>query len=620
MSLPESPATDVEAFVHWALDDARTLEERLTAELIIEHGETAWHHRHQTGQHIDWQARQERDRQRSLNPAYQPTYTEVTARRAAEMFPHIKSYDLNTWAYKDRPVRDISAVRFLKGVEALSLRCDFTDLSPVVELPNLRSLSLISPVCEDYRLLARCTGLRCLSLSFGVHWPELDGIETLQQLEELSLTGNLLVFPKGLTFPRVRRGGLTCAPLFARSVRDLPQFPACEFLNLGGVERLDGIEDFPLLRNLTLAGVVRDFVPLTALAELTCFKHSGARPLDLAPLSRLPRLLFTSFQTQHIYGMDKDPLRDLTPLMTAPMLRELHVSGCPPLEMEAATVNAGLRPWDDLLLAPEPPAVPRLRIIIAPQNSHPRSPDEHRGPGEPELMDKGVRDCEGRWVARFATRCVSERVGNEDWGNVTASAVNRGMMAMVECYEVLEKFPLIVEALREVLARLRYDYCGQIMICLRVPPPEPTPAQAELTRRFREEQDEAESDQRMRDNEARLENLYLYQIKQQEGEEVDPEEFAVPSPEPPPPAPWEVEGEDDEDDDDDEGSGNFAVKEKPEPPPEFLDDEHPLADSYRFIATFRLGELWICHRHAALGLHLMGRDADEEWPAEEKKS
>ena len=36
------------------------------------------------------------------------------------------------------------------------------------------------------------------------------------------------------------------------------------------------------------------------------------------------------------------------------MLRELHVSGCPPLEMEAAIVNAGLRPWDDLLLAPEP--------------------------------------------------------------------------------------------------------------------------------------------------------------------------------------------------------------------------------------------------------------------------
>lgn len=608
---------DTEAFTRWALDDARTLEERYTTELLVERVEQWWHNKNQTGYFTPWKVTDERNRQRFLNPAYQPEYSETSVRRAAEMLPTITRWNLAA-TYLERPVRDMAVLRFLPALETLAVDCHVPDLSLLAELPGLRTLNFHSPVCEDYRPLARCTQLRSLWLTFGVHWPAVEGLEKLQQLEDLTLGGNLLVLPGGTVFPRVRRGGLHCAPLHTRNVRDLPQFPACEFLTLSGVERLDGIEALPHLRNLTLSGPVRDLAPLAELRALTWLSYVGALPLDVAPLARAPRLLCASFQTQHTFGIDKAPPRDYAPLAASPTLRELHVLGCPPVELEVAALNTALPPWDDVLLAPQPRPVPPLRVIVAPQKMHPQRMEPHRGPDEPELEDTGIRGCEGFWVARFATGWVSERVGHADWGHVDASGSYRTLTARVECYEVLERFPEIVEALREVLARLRYEYIGRLYISLRVPPPEPTAAQAQLLKQFQNEQDEANFEQRQRDERERLEQLYLYQLKQQQGEPVDPAEFAPAPLEPRPPAPWEVESEDDEDDE--EGSGNFAVKKKPDPPPDFWDDEHPLAGNYRLGANFNLGEFWLDHYHAALGLHLLRRAADEEFPPEEKSS
>src|ERR1039458_3962344 len=119
-------------------------------------------------------------------------------------------------------------------------------------LPNLRVLKFGSSQCEDLRPLARCVQLRELELTTGIswwrnrsQWPGVSGLEKLVQLEKLSLAGNLLAFPRGIAWPNVRVATLKCEPLAVRCLRDLPQLSACEFLTLGGVERLDGIEAFP---------------------------------------------------------------------------------------------------------------------------------------------------------------------------------------------------------------------------------------------------------------------------------------------------------------------------------------------------------------------------------------
>ena len=610
---------DAETFARWALDDARTLDERYTTELLIKFAETWWHHKHQTGERVSMEEREEMRRERYINPAYQPCYTEERARRAAEVLPDIKGWDLRT-DFQNRPIRDIAVLRFLPALESLNISCDIADPSLLADLPSLRSLGFYSPVCEDFRPLARCTQLRFLSVTFGCHWPEVAGLEKLRQLESLTLCGNLLVLPPGLVYPRVRQGSIMCAPLYAKNVRDLPQCPACEFLTLSGVERLDGIEAFPRLRNLTLTGPVRDFAPLTALHELTWLHYGGVLPLDVAPLARLPRLRCAIFQTNAPYG-DKSPPRDYGPLTNSPTLREFHVHGCTPIETEVAALNTMLPPWDELFLAREPRVVPPLRVIIAPQMQHPRRMEDHRGPDEPDLMDAGVRTCEGFWVARYATNFITARVGHSDWGRVDAGGPNRSFTVWVECYEVIERLAEIVDAAREVLARLRYEYIGGLLIALRVPPPKPTPAQAELLVRLRKEQDNACFGQRGKDEQERLERLHLYQLQQQEGDPIDPREFSASPLDPVPSTPREVECDDEDDDEDDEDAGDLAVKQRPDPPPSLWDEhEHPLADSYRLYAALTPGELWVDPGQAPLALHLLGRDsADEEIPEEEKK-
>ncbi|HEV7403295.1 MAG TPA: hypothetical protein VGO11_10225 [Chthoniobacteraceae bacterium] len=606
---------DPAAFIRWALDDARTLEERYTTELLVEQADDHWHSRHRTGRITPFEKVLARTRERYLNPAYQPAYSETSVHHAAEIVPHLTAWRLSSCSAYERPIRDIAVLRFMPALTELTINADIPDISLVAELPNLCSLGLGSPLCEDFRPIARCRNLRFLSLSLRAPWPEVSGLETLQQLESLHLTGNLLVFPPGLVFPNVREGALECAPLQARNVRDLPQLPACEFLRLAGVERLDGIEAFPRLRNLTLTGPVRDFSPLIELPALTWLNYVGALPLDVSPLARAPALLRAGFQSSHVFGVDKAPARDYAPLAASATLRELTVTGCPPVDLEVAALNAALPPWDDLFLRPEPRPVPPLRVIIAPRLRHPRSPETHLRPDEQAPPDVGLRQCEEHWLARCGTAFVSERIGHADWGHVTTTGIHRHLHAYAECYEDLPRFPEIVEALRALLARLRADCIGTLYLQLRVRQ-QPTPAQQELLRQFREKRDDADFEQSARDEQERQERLRQFQIKQQQGETIDPQDFSPAPRDPLPLPPWEAESDDDEDADD-EGSGNFAVKTKPDPPPDPYDDGHPLADNYRLMLSFTLGEVWLDPYYAGLGLHLLHREeADEEIPEE----
>jgi hypothetical protein len=608
---------DTEAFIRWALDDARTVEERFTVELLVEKYLDRWHWKHKTGvQSEPWEHRHERVRQRKLNPAYEPHYTEENLRRALEIAAGDKGWECRSGS-DDRPARSIELLRFLPHMEEVSVNGEVEDVSPLLALPGLRKLNFCCPGCEDLRFLDALTTLRELSLGLGCHWPLVGDFSVLDELETFHLSGNLLALPKGWVWPKVRTGTLSCSPLAARALADLPVFPACEFLTLSGVERLDGIEAFPLLRNLTLTGPVRDFTPLTALRNLTCLTYNGALPLDVSPLALLPKLHYASFHTSHVWGLDNAAmLRDYGPLAASPSLRELHVTGCPPLELEVAAINATLPPCDDLFLAEKPRPIPqRARMVIAPMDKHPqRTSVPHREPGEPDLVDKGVRYCEGRWVKDFVQQYITRRVGHSDWGSAGASGEYCSVSITIECYEVVERLEEILDALREAIARLRRDYSRAFfMIALRVPPPKPTEAQAKLMQQFRADEDKADFERRKQENQDHLERLYLYKLKKEEGDKIDPKEFAAPAPTPQPPPPWESEEDDDDDD-----SGDIAVKKKPEPPPLWFDDDHPLADNYRLAGTVMLDEIWFYAHFRDIAIHLMRREPDVEIPEEKK--
>ncbi len=607
---------NAEAFITWALDSSRSTEERYTTLLLVERGVDFWNSHHNTGVYRNWCQQSEEQRQRRLNPAFDPRYSEEDLVRACEMLPKI-----NTWyhhGYSQRPLRDLTAFGFLTEMESMGINnSEVTDLTPLARITALHTLDFSSAFCDDFSPLARCLGLRNLNLSIGVRWPDVTGLEALEEIETLSLVGNLLAFAPGVAWPNVRRGTLVCSPLCARNVDALPFFPRCEFLTLAGVDRLDGIERYaPRLRNLTLTGPVRSLAPLASLSKLTWLSYGGDRPRDVSPLARLPQLHAVIFSASPDFQHPAKP-RDYCPLAAAPALRELTVLGCPPVEMEVAALKAGLPPCDDLWLAESPRSIPPLRFIVAPTNKAPRRASHHRAPGEPDLADTGVRTCEGLWVKDYAARIVRERLGHDEWGTVTANGEFRTVMATVESFDIVEKFREIVEAIRFVLASLRHDYHASVMIALRVPPPKATPAQQQLEEQFRNAQDRADFEQRQRDDAEYLEKLHLHELAQQEGDPVKPEEYAPADPEPPLVPPWEQE-DDEEEDDSHSGDIGIAIKKKPDPPPSWSDDEHPLADNYRLLATLTLGELWCLPHQRDIALYLMHRAPDEEIPEEPK--
>ncbi len=603
---------DAETFVRWVLDDSRNLEELYTTELVVEQALGTWKARNGIHGIESFEQRMEKQRQRKLNPAYRPTFTEENLRRAAEMLPSQKYIH---WypGYDERQIRDLTVLKFLPALESFSLsNSEVTDLNPLTELPALKTLTFGGLICEDFTPLGRCGHLLDLKLDFAVHWPELSGLEKLVQLTSCTLKGNLLAFPGRLTLPNVRVGTLDCTPLAARSVRDLPQLPNCEILTIAGVERLDGIEAFPHVLNLTLNGKVREFGPLEALKEMTCFTCNAAEPLDVSPLTRLPKLYLASFTTKHEYGIDKAKPRDFSSLVEAPQLREVQTKGCAPVETEVSALNTGLLPWNDLFLAPEPRPIPQLKVIVAPMAKINQRFSRNVKTENPKGYDVGLRTRESEWAAKFVAREINRKIGAKDWGKVEGNAEYRSINVTVESFSVVEKVGVILETTRGALAWLRSEYNANIWVNLKAPKRKRTKAEKQLEEKFEREQEDAEFERRQQEEQEYLDRLHRYELKKQEGSKVKPEEFAAPAAKPLPPAPWEKEEEEDEEG----GNGNFVVKtKKPEPPPSYFDDDdHPLADNYRAMGWLSLSEVWFTNRDQGLVSYLIGRAPDEVIP------
>ncbi|MEO6786494.1 MAG: hypothetical protein ABI318_10210, partial [Chthoniobacteraceae bacterium] len=433
---------DIESFISWALDETRTVEERYTVEILVEAGVQYWKAKRKIHEPYSLDASMARQRERKLNPAYQPHYTQESLCKAVEFLAVQQAWS----PYSDRPIRSLAPLRFMTELQDVNIHAfQGADISPLASLPALRKLVLgptgylhTNHECRDYTSLARCPALRELAISFGAVWPDFTGIGELTQLGTLALTGNLLTMPRGLAFPNVRTAILHCTPLPSRDVAGLPQLPACEFLTLSGAERLDGIREMPALRNLTLIGPFHSFAPLDALPALTCLTVTPdshldppKMPRDVSPLIRLPKLRFLKIGHAHI----PDLPRDYSPLTEAPALRELIVQQCPPVEMEVAAIQAGLPPCDDLYLADEPAPLPPLRMILAPHDKCPRRHDPQFSPGESGLPDTGLRDCEGRWVGPWVQDLISRRIGHRDWGAVTANGTFRTLDLQVHSFE-----------------------------------------------------------------------------------------------------------------------------------------------------------------------------------------
>src|SRR5437773_751738 len=222
-------------FIDWALSADRTDEEAFFAERVVEWGTDLWRSKQKLGRIRSWEEQHELHKRRRLNPAHRVKLKKLDVERAVEMVA--ERNDLYLHNYDDRPLRNISGVRFLTHLRRLDVgQSEISDMTPLTALPGLEELHFSDDVVEDLRPVAALTALRNLRVTVRQPWPVLDGWGALQQLELLHWNGNLLTLEGLGSFPHLRDAWLNkgYCHLPLRDAKRLPDMPALEYLQIDG--------------------------------------------------------------------------------------------------------------------------------------------------------------------------------------------------------------------------------------------------------------------------------------------------------------------------------------------------------------------------------------------------
>jgi hypothetical protein len=359
-SLPGDTSAD--GFYAWATDPSRTLEERYGILQLLEFV-YARHYRGEDKPRHNYEADKFRREARRFNPAYQPVLDPQRVRLVASLLPQVQSVEFDHYS-NDRPIRDLSVLRFLPWLQALNVQgIELPRLDILRHLPALRTLHVWSNEVEDYSAISHCRELRALNIRTEHPWPILTGLESLPHLTHLDWhsSGRALIgLPPLPALTHFRLSGGYSALSLAGCLRDFHQLPAMPQLVQfwgGTFYRLDGIARYPLLRIALIKGFFTTLAPLAALRHLTHLRVSSPRLEEVASVVPIPSLF-------HFAAESTRP-QDWTPLLDSPSLREVHGAGCGTPQPDLGTVRMLLPSADDHFAPrppPPPPAPPALRL------------------------------------------------------------------------------------------------------------------------------------------------------------------------------------------------------------------------------------------------------------------
>ncbi|MEY3894524.1 MAG: hypothetical protein RLZZ214_43, partial [Verrucomicrobiota bacterium] len=347
-----------ENFTQWACDPKRTLEERFGAQLLIEMTDAPWKKKHGIANPVDYQVEQLWKKERSLDPTYQPRYTRQDAGRAEEMLPDC--HELHQGYFDDRPLRDLSILRFCPPLSSLELRnAEILDWSLLRTQPGLKKVVITDRKARDLRPLGDLPLLETLTLIPRAPWPDLRGLEKLSNLRDLTYYGNILALTAiphlaSLRSAKISHNGSYKLPV--REVGDLPDMPELRRLLLDNTAELHGIERYDQLLNLEIYGYYTDLTPLASLRNLTHLILSGGEYPTVAPIACQPALRKVTLRIEF------PP--DLTPLADAPRLHEIALEISPIVPPELSTLNSLCNPWTEEFVATPPRSVGPLRLIV----------------------------------------------------------------------------------------------------------------------------------------------------------------------------------------------------------------------------------------------------------------
>lgn len=525
-----------EEFKKWTLDRSRTNEELYLAELLIEDGHARWRSIKQCPfVPYDYDAERKRRKQRALNPAYRPRLDQEKLAHTVEAWPELKRLSNNH--NDDRPVHDLTALRFFPNLEAVDLRTKLSDLSGLKVLAGLKELKL-----TDFHLadISGLEGLNCLAdlhLHLGWPWPKVDVLGRLPALKTLWYCGNLLVLHEAGCLPELESAYINTFNSYVplRDLHQLPAMPKAKRLWMDSTTSLEGVERFPALEHFKVRGLYRDLSPLCALERLFDLKLQGERYLDLAPVARLPRLRTLEMEREH--GLD------LTPLSDAPRLREVKASYCKVLATELASLNAILG-WVDVadFLAPKPRPLKPLRFISwkasAPDFEAVKRPEDKLDSRREAFDDDPVlRPTEERWFKGLVEEKLRAFV-TPGWGRLSSHYASVWVKIVRE--REARAIPLMIEEFRPLLAATRFKWEIVFEVELGADLEEDDDDETEKPNREafnveQEREDWEEVQTHLRERREYLEREYQLSLQRQQGLPIDPEAFSPELPPSPPP-------------------------------------------------------------------------------------
>lgn len=659
-------AVTLSPFSQWALDDARTAEEHYLIFLICEDCRILEYQqlpmavkRRRIFKRIDHQLH----KKLHLNPLLKPKYGVKDTERAAAMAPFLIKF-APSLVHDRRRIGEAGAVLgFFPALEEVALgNCDLRDLSFVEALPVLRSFQICSAVLEDLGPLSKCAALRHLNLGFTgsqypcltppLYWVDAGPLGALQELESLTIQPNGAILT-GLRFPALHSAELGGGNCVQRDCEYLPEMPALRVLKLEGPQSLRGIGRFPELRDLRIAGPLRDFGGIAELKHLSCLdvQTLNGWPTDVTPLTEVPELRWVNFNA--------DIPRNYWPLTSAPRLCEVQLQ-IPLLQetsvaLDVQAINAVLCPWDEVFHLPELRPRGKLRFVAVCTGGDTSVLPRHSAvPGSDYLAHPRLFHLEVLWMQRRAQAVLGQFGGCiEDKSYNRPSDVHRERSFNLEIQTIsaAQRLPELLEALREVMAASPHGWSFQIYVNLRITKLELTPQQKkwleEMEANSRNWDEERDTERWSKTQQHLIETQFRLRTSKEEGETPNPEDFEPPAEILPEdeshrllvPAGSGSDGDDPEDEEeeehadfdlkpydeqeqdsgdedeyeDDDDDNPVQTAPSPEPPEDFLEDPyaHPLAESYRFFATLTFGTFYYHGNNLGTVMQLMGRAPDE---------
>lgn len=443
MSAESSPKKIPMTFIEYTLQENLSDDEIYMIELLIESARSNYEEDYYSG---DWL---ERDDARG-EPDYKPHFPRDHVERAFAVITN-KTWFSCQMMGKKRPVRDITALRYLPALTGLVLTGnEVKDLSPLENCKQLETLYLHSNQIRSIKPLENCENLKHLVLDENPI-TDLSPLESMESLEIIELSADQVpTFQKLARLPNVQQLEFDLDTF--HSFAGLPEMPKLRVIRGAHVESLTGLEAFTSLENIeNLSGPIDSLEPLQNLKNLTHFNFYGTNISDLSPLAELHQLRSVYLKTNHYL--------ELAPLTSLPMLRDVSVMIDQAEHPDQSSLQKRLQSWDIDFLSEVQRSVPSLKIEVVNQATFDFY-DGHKGYGISNApINSGLLSSELDWLDDKLEHFLSQDLlDGDDYEIPFKWPGARSRTVVIYSKKSAKKLPYIVTGIQQILSHAKNDW------------------------------------------------------------------------------------------------------------------------------------------------------------------